>query len=67
MTRKKEIDIEVIYAGTPEESAAIFRALIKNTIEAVLKRNGAVANNLDNVLDNFVQELIHNSSSKYGG
>lgn len=60
MTRKKQIDIEVIYAGTPEQTGTIIRSLLKNAIEGALKKNGAIAYNLDEVLDKYISEEICN-------
>ncbi|WP_339820548.1 hypothetical protein MKZ15_05765 [Paenibacillus sp. FSL R7-0216] len=56
--KKNKVEIEVVYAGTPEQTRAIFRSLLKNTIEGVFHRNGVIAKNLDEVLDKYVSEEI---------
>ncbi|MEK5477516.1 hypothetical protein NYE70_11285 [Paenibacillus sp. FSL R5-0407] len=63
MGKKKSvsaIEIEVVYAGTPEQTQSIIRSLLKTTIENVLKKNGAVAYNLDEVLDKYISEEMRN-------
>ncbi|MNP71525.1 hypothetical protein D3C76_1679220 [compost metagenome] len=52
--KKKPYTIKYICTGTPEESDRILRQIAKCTIKKVLDKHGAVAHNLDEVLEKYI-------------
>ncbi len=52
--RKNSFSIEYICEGTPEQSDRILRQFAKCIIQKVLDKHGAVAHNLDEVLEKYI-------------
>lgn len=52
--KKKSYTIEYICVGTPEQSDRILRQIAKCTLQKVLKKHGAIAHNLDEVLEKYI-------------
>lgn len=52
--KKKAYSIIIIRDPDRERAAAVVRTLIKERVECVLARNGAVSSNLDEVLERYI-------------
>ncbi|WP_160045703.1 hypothetical protein [Paenibacillus sp. USDA918EY] len=55
MKRKLKFNIHYERAGTDEQAAAIIKSIAKRAIQEVLNKHGAVAHNLDEVLDKYIR------------
>lgn len=52
--KKKPYTIELIFTGTPEQSDRILRQFAKCVTQKVLDKHSAVAHNLDEVLEKYI-------------
>lgn len=54
MGRKKSYQLHFVRSEDPVQSETIIKTLAKQAIQGVLKKHGAVAHNLDEVLDKYI-------------
>lgn len=64
--KKKPYTIKYICTGTPEESDRILRQFARDVIQKVLDKHGAVAYNLDEVLNKYISEEMRNEQKRNG-
>lgn len=53
--RRKAYELQFIRVGTEEQSKAIIKRIVKQAVQEVLNKHGAVCHNLDEVLDKYIR------------
>ncbi|WP_211746362.1 hypothetical protein [Paenibacillus sp. Marseille-Q4541] len=63
-SRKKSYSLHFVGCGNPEQVNSVIKGLVKESIQKVLDKHGAIAYNLDEVLDEYISEEKHNGDER---
>jgi len=62
--KKKSFNLHFIKVGDSNQTAEVVRKLVKERLEMVLAKNGAVAHNLDEVLQKYITGEMSNEQNR---